>query len=200
MKKSKLEARLRLLERTVQNHLLNTHSTHLHMKLGPPRPAFDAPKRNYETEEMLKATPWAETLKVTTTGHPCRHTACGRMIEVRSDQSFLDTLDDAGWVARRYVATSGRNPDCWCPEHAHERPVPKPDLEVVVDDPFPPTVIRDMLLLVKDSMPRLLPFLAEIEGWLPHEREEVGMWASAVHLRASDNPVEIPELPEVLGG
>lgn len=64
---------------------------------------------------------------------------------------------------------------------------------------YDPQLVHDLLLLVKDSMRRPMPFLSEIKTWNGAEREAVGMWASAVHLRASDNDdVRLPELPAVL--
>lgn len=67
--------------------------------------------------------------------------------------------------------------------------------------PEPPNagVIYDLLLLVEDEFTAPNPTVEEIQWqWSEEDRRKVTEWASAVHLVASDNDVEIPEMPEVL--
>jgi hypothetical protein len=60
-------------------------------------------------------------------------------------------------------------------------------------------VVFDLLTLVEGEIPnRAVPPLAVISGWTGEQRVAVADWAGAVHLRASDNDVEIPTPPSVL--
>ena len=53
---------------------------------------------------------------------------------------------------------------------------------------------RDLLLLVRSyEVP-----LSKIETWTDVERARVCAWAGAVHLRASDNIVQVPETPALV--
>lgn len=61
-----------------------------------------------------------------------------------------------------------------------------------------PEIVHNMLLLVSEEFPRLMPSIEEIRGWDQVTLELVADWASSVHLRASDHEIEIPDLPAVL--
>lgn len=60
--------------------------------------------------------------------------------------------------------------------------------------------LHDLLSLVEADFPADNPTVEEIDGWDEPTREIVRDWASAVYLQASDHDVEVPPLPEVLGG
>lgn len=60
-------------------------------------------------------------------------------------------------------------------------------------------LVADMLSLVHDEVPGGMVFsLVSINDWTPAMRVNVVKWAGAVHMRASDNDVEIPPAPSVL--
>lgn len=63
-----------------------------------------------------------------------------------------------------------------------------------------PMAVRDLLLLVAEEFPREdFPTDDEIRGWSADVLMEVGAWAGAVHLSASDHEdVTVPAVPEVL--
>lgn len=53
---------------------------------------------------------------------------------------------------------------------------------------------RDLLLLVRSyEVP-----LSKIETWTDVERAQICAWAGAIHLRASDNIVRVPEKPALI--
>lgn len=54
-------------------------------------------------------------------------------------------------------------------------------------------LLRDLLLLVGYNIPPTV-----ISGWLTGQREAAEKWASAAHLHASDQDVEVPDFPEFL--
>lgn len=55
-------------------------------------------------------------------------------------------------------------------------------------------VLRDLLLLVGEDVAAEI-----IDNWTEPQREEVSRWAGAVHLAASDEEVDVPARPELLG-
>lgn len=57
-----------------------------------------------------------------------------------------------------------------------------------------PEEVRDLLMLVTTKVPPL----DRVESWTDLERAEAARWAAATHLRASDNPVRIPPVPNVM--
>jgi hypothetical protein len=59
--------------------------------------------------------------------------------------------------------------------------------------PCPPDVLRNLLLLVGVTVSE-----DQVDSWTLEERAEVERWASAVHLDASDNEVQVPPRPAVL--
>lgn len=62
-------------------------------------------------------------------------------------------------------------------------------------------VIHDLLSLVSSEIdPSYAWNLSAIEDWSTDTRRKVVEWARAVHLRASDNDVDVPDRPGVLGG
>lgn len=61
-----------------------------------------------------------------------------------------------------------------------------------------PETVRDFLLLVEAEFPGETPSEETIATWAPEVQSDVVDWASAVHLVASDNDVEIPPMPAVL--
>ncbi|MCE5242471.1 MAG: hypothetical protein ABFD98_15775 [Syntrophobacteraceae bacterium] len=54
--------------------------------------------------------------------------------------------------------------------------------------------LRDLLSLATDKVPSL----ERMESWTDMERAEAARWAGAIYLRASDNPVRVPPVPEVM--
>lgn len=56
--------------------------------------------------------------------------------------------------------------------------------------PCPPHVLRDLLLLVGVTVHE-----DTVHGWTLAERAEAERWASATHLAASDNDVDVPPRP-----
>jgi hypothetical protein len=54
-----------------------------------------------------------------------------------------------------------------------------------------PIVLRDFLELVSTKVP-----LDVIKGWTWDQRAEAERWAGLLHLKASDNPVRVPPVPE----
>lgn len=61
-----------------------------------------------------------------------------------------------------------------------------------------PISVQDLLSMVEDEFPQNLPSVDDIAQWPEEVRYAVQEWATAVHLVASDNDMEIPEMPEVL--
>lgn len=61
-----------------------------------------------------------------------------------------------------------------------------------------PSALVDLMSLVLHWPSALTPKVAPIiDGWSPEEAEAAEKWASAVHLRASDNnSVRVPQEPE----
>lgn len=53
--------------------------------------------------------------------------------------------------------------------------------------------LNGLSLVMEDAPP-----LEEIASWTDVERAQVVKWALAAHLRASDNPVRVPPLPDVI--
>lgn len=51
--------------------------------------------------------------------------------------------------------------------------------------------LRDLLLLAGRKVT-----LKSLRDWSLIEREAAADWASAIHLRASDNPVRVPRTPK----
>lgn len=58
--------------------------------------------------------------------------------------------------------------------------------------------INTLLLLVEDEFEGEVPSVNEITTWTEEQREKTAQWAGAVHLRASDNNVDIPDKPDIL--
>jgi len=59
--------------------------------------------------------------------------------------------------------------------------------------------VHNMLLLVDcDGQFGRTPKISEIESWTNQDRQEVISWAESVYFDASDNDVDIPEIPYVL--
>lgn len=77
-------------------------------------------------------------------------------------------------------------------------PRPVKDTPQAEEAPVSPAIIRDMLLVVQASFDAEMPTVEDIQSWDQQTRKQVVLWASAVHLRASDNDVEIPRVPNVL--
>ena len=61
------------------------------------------------------------------------------------------------------------------------------------DGVIQPEVLRDLLLLVQEDVT-----VETIEGWTEPQRAAVRAWAGALHLRASDNDVDVPARPAFL--
>jgi hypothetical protein len=72
--------------------------------------------------------------------------------------------------------------------------------EVILDpEPMlPPVSLQHLLALVEQEFPQDMPSVDSIAQWPEEIRYEVQKWATAVHLVASDNDMEIPQMPEVL--
>jgi hypothetical protein len=62
---------------------------------------------------------------------------------------------------------------------------------------WPVKTVLDLLSLVQDEFPANVG-PEEVRGWDQATRQQVLDWATAVHLVASDNDVEIPPMPKVL--
>lgn len=70
--------------------------------------------------------------------------------------------------------------------------------ETVTEPLLAPVTVRDLLMMVEDEFEQDLPTVDLIAQWPEEVRYEVQQWATAVHLVASDNDMEIPQMPEVL--
>lgn len=69
------------------------------------------------------------------------------------------------------------------------------DVPVDERDDAPATVLCDLLLLVGVTATE-----EQVDGWTLEQRREAERWAVAVHLSASDNPVDVPARPVFLAG